>query len=60
VRASAGPPVRDDAWEASWEATRRRKFVIALDATPAQRLLWLEQMIQLAHLAGALPRPPKR
>lgn len=39
-----------------WEANQRRKFVIGLDATPEQRLDWLEEMIALAHASGALPR----
>jgi hypothetical protein len=39
-----------------WEANRRRKLVLGLDATPEQRLDWLEEMIALAHASGALPR----
>jgi hypothetical protein len=39
-----------------WEANRRRKLVIGLEATPEQRLDWLEEMIALAHASGALPR----
>ena len=46
-----------DRWDASWEANRRRRLVAALDATPAQRLAWLEEMIALAYRSGALPRP---
>jgi hypothetical protein len=45
-----------DDWKCSWEATRRRKFLLALEATPAQRLAWLEEMILLAWQTGALPR----
>jgi hypothetical protein len=40
-----------------WAASRERKFTFALQATPAQRLEWLEQMIALAWQSGALPRP---
>jgi hypothetical protein len=29
---------------------------MGLDATPAERLAWLEDMIGLAYRAGALPR----
>jgi hypothetical protein len=47
---------RDD-WGGSWEAARIRKLTLALDATPAQRLAWLESMIELAWASGALPRP---
>jgi hypothetical protein len=47
------PP--DPFW-GTWEAKRRLQFVLALDATPEQRLAWLEEMIQIAHASGALPR----
>ncbi len=47
----------DEAWEVDWDAQRRRKFTIGLAATPAERLAWLEEMIELAHATGALPRP---
>jgi hypothetical protein len=40
-----------------WEEARRRALVLGLEATPAQRLAWLEEMIALAHRSGALPRP---
>ena len=45
-----------DDWQADWEATRRRQLVYALEATPAQRVRWLEEMIAIAHRCGALPR----
>jgi hypothetical protein len=45
-------------WQAdSWESARRRKLTLGLDATPADRLAWLEQAIVLAWATGALPRP---
>jgi hypothetical protein len=47
------PALRDD-W--SWEAHRIRQLVLGLEATPAQRLAWLEEMIVLAFRTGALPR----
>lgn len=40
-----------------WEDARRRALTLGLEATPAQRLAWLEEMIALAHRTGALPRP---
>jgi hypothetical protein len=40
----------------SWEERRREQWTLGLSATPAQRLAWLEGMIELAHKAGALPR----
>ena len=46
----------EDAWDIDWDAQRRRKFTMGLAATPAQRLDWLEEMIELAHATGALPR----
>jgi hypothetical protein len=46
----------DSAWDCSWEATRKRQLVAAANATPAQRLEWLEEAIALAHGSGALPR----
>jgi hypothetical protein len=46
----------DEAWDVDWDALRRRKFTIGLAATPAQRLDWLEEMIEVAHATGALPR----
>jgi len=39
-----------------WESKRRRSLTLALAATPAQRLAWLEQAIRLAHASGALPK----
>ena len=45
-----------DDWECGWEDARRRALTAGLEATPAQRLAWLEEMIALAHRNGALPR----
>jgi hypothetical protein len=49
---------RHDEWGASWEAHRIHQLTLALDATPAQRLAWLEEAIILAHRSGALPKRP--
>ena len=43
-------------WDLSWEDSRRRQLTAGQDASPAQRLAWLEDMIALAHKSGALPR----
>ena len=43
-------------WQCGWEDARRRQLTAGLDANPAQRLAWLEEMIALAHRSGALPR----
>jgi hypothetical protein len=41
----------------SFASARRNALVLALDATPAERLEWLEEAIAIAHASGALPRP---
>ena len=48
---------RDDEWGVGWEAHRVHQLTLALRATPAQRLAWLEEVIALAYRAGALPNP---
>jgi hypothetical protein len=47
--------LRDD-WGVGWEAHRVHQLTLALSATPAQRLAWLEEMIVLAYEVGALPK----
>lgn len=39
-----------------WAEHGRRQILSRLRSTPAQRLAWLEQAIQLAAYTGALPR----
>jgi len=51
------PPAED--W-GSWQQKRERKFLLGADATPEQRLAWLEEALQLALLAGALPKKTSR
>jgi hypothetical protein len=53
---SERPPELAEAFWGSWDAKRRLQFVLALEATPEQRLAWLEEMIRIAHASGALPR----
>jgi hypothetical protein len=43
----------------SWEQNRERKRVLGADATPAERLAWLEEALRLALAAGSLPRKPE-
>ena len=43
-------------WQCGWEDARRRQLTAGFDATPAQRLAWLEEMILFAHRVRALPR----
>lgn len=45
-----------DEWSSGWEARRVEQMILALRATPAQRLAWLEEVIALAHRSGALPK----
>ena len=44
------------AWPVSWAANREEQLTRALAASPAERLAWLEEVIHLAFLAGALPK----
>jgi len=46
---------KDSGW-GSWAANDEQKLTMALRATPAERLAWLEEMIMLAYRSGALPR----
>ena len=48
---------QDGDWAVGWDEHRRRQLASFLAATAAQRLAWLEEMIELAHRTGALPRP---
>ena len=46
-------------WDASWEASSERQLETMLRATPAQRLVWLEEALTVAYQSGALkPRIP--
>lgn len=45
-----------DRWDATWEGARRQLLISILAATPAQRLAWLEELLELARRAGALDR----
>lgn len=42
------------AWRQSQAEARRAHQDSALAATPAQRLAWLEEALQIAHQSGAL------
>lgn len=48
----------DSALPGTFEEARRRQLTAGLDATPAQRLEWLGEMLDLASAAGALPGAP--
>ena len=40
-----------------WERNERDRLALGMDATPAERLAWLEEALLIAYRAGALPRP---
>lgn len=42
-------------WKAGWEDQEANRLEASLAATPAQRLAWLEEAIELAWETGALP-----
>jgi hypothetical protein len=43
--------------DGDWDLSRERKLTLGLEATPAERLAWLEEAILFAYRAGALPKP---
>ena len=45
---------RPGRWDASWADVERAQLETMLDATPAERLAWLEAAMRLAHASGAL------
>ena len=47
----------DPWWYGTWEGNREARFEAALAATPAQRLAWLEDALQLAFRATGRLRP---
>ena len=50
--------VESEAEAMSFVSARRHALAFALDATPAERLEWLEEAIEMAFASGALPRRP--
>ena len=49
-------PSSANEWPVTWAAQRDDQLERMRRASPAQRLAWLEDMIRLAFLTGALPR----
>lgn len=41
----------------SWEEDRERKYLVGLEVSVDERLAWLEEVLEIAHAAGALRRP---
>lgn len=54
---TAGEAEPETDWQADWEGHRRWQLTAALAATPAQRLAWLEEMLELANRSGAMSGP---
>lgn len=46
----------EDGPQADWDAAQQDLLAAMLAATPAQRLAWLEEALQLAYASGALKR----
>ena len=46
----------DEDW-GSWESTKERSYVRGLEVTPDERLAWVEEMLEIALAAGAIPKP---
>jgi len=46
----------DASWPVSWSAVKEMQLNTWLRATPAQRLAWMEEMLELARLASASRR----
>ncbi len=53
--AEGSEPVTPE-WSASWASQERETLEASLAATPAQRLEWLEEALEIALASGALPR----
>ena len=47
-------------WRSDWSDAERQLLRNALDATPEQRLAWLEEALRFAWEAGALRAEAKR
>lgn len=41
----------------SWAEEREHEYVVGLEVSDDERLAWLEEMLVLAHAAGAIPKP---
>jgi hypothetical protein len=47
----------DADWPVTWSQVEDEQLRAWVQATPAQRLAWLEEMLEFARLAGVLPSP---
>lgn len=46
----------DEDW-GSWASKRERSYVVGLEVSVEERIAWLEEMLEIAERAGALPKP---
>jgi hypothetical protein len=53
MSAEDGKPLQGSWEDGTWKGARRWQMTAAMRATPEQRLAWLEEMIEIAHLSGA-------
>lgn len=44
----------EEPWHVDWQSHRQWQLTAAMNATPARRLAWLEEMLRLAYRSGAL------
>ena len=51
-------PDSSDGWDATWEGATKQLLESTMAATPAQRLAWQEEMLEVARRAGALRPEP--
>lgn len=49
-----------DQWDGGWDADRRTKREAWSSMTPAERLAWLEEALDLAYRTGALAEDRRR
>lgn len=49
-------PTDERLYPVTWDEVKAAELDDALRATPAQRLAWLEDALQLAWKSGAIPR----
>jgi hypothetical protein len=58
MKPTKNKPTAADPALGSWEGNREAQLRSWLKATPAQRLAWLEEALQLAWKAGAIKAKP--
>ena len=41
----------------SWEEDREHKYLVGTTVSVDERLAWVEEMLEIAYAAGAIPKP---